>query len=209
MRGPLDEISVFADGIAATLARLLVGLPLLLHVFALLSDAAGFSANYANTLVINYSDQSGFRLKRRLVEATGAAQISVARVGIYLGVLIGPEAAGRFWDTAVSKFTHRCALLCSSPAPSRQRLMAHRTHAASVLQYLAQFAELPKVADVVEAATLAPIASSPRHALSAAALVGLRSLGAPIRFEEVRIAAPAAAWRAALRLEGPRGRYGL
>lgn len=201
LRRPLGEISVFADGIAAKLARLMACLPPLSHIFALLSAAAGLSVNYAKTLVTNYSDQSKFHLKRRLVEVAGAAQISVARVGIYLGVLIGPEAAGRFWDAAVSKFTHGCALCRSSRAPFRQRLTAYRTHTASVLQYLAQFAELPKVADVVEAATLASSAPSPMHAVSAAALAGIRSLGAPIRFEAVRTVAGAAAWRAALRLE--------
>lgn len=69
---------------------LFVALPLLLQVFALLSVAAGLAVNYAKTLVINYSGQSNFTAKRRLVDATGIAQIGVARVGVHLGVLIGP-----------------------------------------------------------------------------------------------------------------------
>lgn len=123
---------MFADDLAATLVRFLVGLPPVLHIFALLSAMAGLSVNNAKTLVINYSDQWNFHFKRMLVEATGAAQISVARVGIYLGALIGPEAAGRFWDAAISKFTHRCSLFRffasalpaaphGLPDPSRQR----------------------------------------------------------------------------------------
>lgn len=93
------------------------------------------------------------------------------------------------------------AALCSghSPAPFRQRLVAYRTHAASVLQYFAQ--ELPKLADAVTAAASASIASSPEHDFSATAVADLRSVGAPVRFETVRTVARAAVWRVALRLD--------
>lgn len=176
LRGPMDEISVFAGDIAATLARLFVGLPVLLRIFALLSAAAGLAVHYPKTLVINNTGQLDFVVTRRLVDATGFAEIVVARVGLYLGVLIGLEAEGRYWNAAISKFPRCCALPRSFPAPLRQRLVSCRTHASSVLQYLAQFSPLPKVADVIETATLASIA--PMHGFSAIALLlpgGLRS----------------------------------
>lgn len=74
LRGPLDEISVFAGDIAVTLARLSVGLPLLFRVFGLLAAAAGLVVSYAKTLVVSFSGQSGFLVKRRLVEVTGIAR---------------------------------------------------------------------------------------------------------------------------------------
>lgn len=162
LRGPTDELSVFADDIAATLARLLAGLPLLFRVFGLLDVAAGLSVFFSKTVVVNYSGRSDFLVKRRLLEATGIAQIEVARMGTYLEVGIGPDAASEFLNSAVAKSTHRCALVRSSPAPLRQRVVAYRVHAASVLLYLAQMAEHPKIVDVTEASALA-LSSRPRQ----------------------------------------------
>lgn len=68
-----------------------MGLPLLLRVFDVSAVAAGLAINFAKTLVVNYGARSDFRLKRRLVEATGIAQINVARVGLYLGCAHRPR----------------------------------------------------------------------------------------------------------------------
>lgn len=64
-------------------------------------------------------------LKRMLMESTGIAQIEVFRLGTYLGVLIGPVAP-RFWNSAFAKLSHRCALIRTSSAPLRQRVVAYR-----------------------------------------------------------------------------------
>lgn len=175
LRGPRAEMSLFADDNRGHAAHALVGLPPLLWVFDLLAAAAGLIGNYSTTLVVNYSGQASFLLKRRLLEAIGLARLGVARIGLYLGVLIGPEAVASFWNAAVSKLSHRCALLRTSLASCRQRVAAIRAHAASFLLYLAQISELPRVVDEVEAATIAPIASAPMHAFSASAI--LHSLG--------------------------------
>lgn len=192
---------MFAGDIAAALARLVSDLPLLPRVFGLLAASAGLSVNFCKTVIVNYGERSDFTLERRLVEATGIAQIEVSRFGTYLGVIVGLEAAPRFWNSALAKFAHRCALIRTSPAPLRQRIVAYRVHAVSVLQYLSQMADLPRVVDVTEAATLASIASAPIHAISAAAFARLRGVGASLGFASVRATSRAASFRAALRLD--------
>lgn len=87
LTGPRDDLPVLANDIATKLAEVIADLPLLalLWVFDALPVAAGLALNDAKTLAVNYGHQSDFMFKRRLLETTGAAQVGVARPGVYLG----------------------------------------------------------------------------------------------------------------------------
>lgn len=101
LAGPRDELSVFADDIALTLAEVVAHLLALLRVFAALIVAAGLELNYSKMVVVNCA-------------VGGVAQLVVAR-----------SAAPRlriYWGAAVSKYNHRCAMSRSSPASLRLRL---------------------------------------------------------------------------------------
>lgn len=106
-----DEYSLIVESLAV---------PRVLHA---LRVAAGLVLNYAKTLVVNYGFQSDFVLKRRLLNATGAAQVVARSGGGSQGIPAGPAAADVFWDAAVAEFAHRCALLRFTPASFRQRLL--------------------------------------------------------------------------------------
>lgn len=199
MPGPRDSLTVFADDIAATMLQVVTHLPALLRVFATLRLAAGLELNLTKTVVVNYGPTPDFVLKRRLLAATGVAQLLVRQVGMYLGLPIGPKASPVFWDAAVTKYAHRCTLLRSSPAPLRQRVVAYRTHVASTSSYLAQFAHIPARAARLEAATLASVTSAPMHAITVQAMAAFTTLEAPIRFEPVAFMGRASALRMALR----------
>lgn len=83
--GPRDDLSVFADDIAATIAQVIAHLALL-RVFDALRVAAVLATNCAQIVVINYGPLSGFALERRLFGAIGVAQMVVARSAVYLGL---------------------------------------------------------------------------------------------------------------------------
>lgn len=103
MPGLRDELAVFADDIAATSAEVATHLLALLRVFDALCVAAGLALNYVKTLVVGYGYQCDFVLERRLLGATGAAQLGVAPSGVCLGIPVGPAAAEVFWDAVVAR----------------------------------------------------------------------------------------------------------
>lgn len=71
--------------------EILRAMPPILRVLRLMRFAVGLTLSNTKTVVVNYSSESNFAVKRILSELGGAIS---ARVGTYLGFTLGPESCG-------------------------------------------------------------------------------------------------------------------
>lgn len=99
-----------------------------------------------------------------------AGSVAVARSGIYLGVPVGPDSIGREFDVAVMKDQARCTHIRCVPGFVAESFRACQMFAISVLLFIAQLAELPPRAKVVEASAMAGMLAAPMYAITATAL---------------------------------------
>lgn len=90
---------------------------------------------------------------------------AIARHGIYLGIVVGPEARVTEWNRALSKFRARAAYVRSLPGHLGDRVRAYEAFAVSVTLF-DQFVAMRDEFSTVEAATLASLLAAPMRALT-------------------------------------------
>lgn len=145
-------LTCFADDFATALGNAVLGLRLPIPVFLEMLPAAGLAVHEGKTKVLTYSSSSDFGLRRRLADIPMAESFTVARRGVYLGILVGRGCVGREFDAALMKYEARCEHVRSVPGFVVERLRAHQVFVVSVLLFLAQIAQMPSRASVIEGA---------------------------------------------------------
>ena len=75
---------------------------------------------------------------------TSIRKMEVSLFGKYLGILLGPGAAGREWDEAHAKFNKRLELLCSIGMAPISTMVSFNTYVRPVLSHVAQCIPPPR-----------------------------------------------------------------
>lgn len=159
--------------------------------------AAGLGLSESKTVVVNYSGQSEFAVRRMLCDIVGLGGAVVARVGTYLGLTLGPEVEERLWAQPLDKFRRRFAHFRMVSGFTGDRVRAYRTHAQSELWYKAQVAQPSRQVLVAEQAAIASILNAPLHAFTAELLESITLWGSRLATPTVATAAAVAQCREA------------
>lgn len=197
----LEEMTVgcFADDVAAAARRVRRALPSLMRAFLVVRRATMLAANVRKTKLVYFGQARVDDVATALSAHTSGEAMCVTRVGVYLGVPIGLDADGCFWDSVVTKVRRATHHISGLGLTMSDRIRAYRMSGQSTASYLMQF-RCPDGALVrADRAALAMCMSAPMHAMGPGLLPHLPVFGGALRLPEVATLGQAASIRCALR----------
>lgn len=137
-----------------------VGVPVLRNM----EVAAGLWLNARKSQLIDSSGAHVDYVKDESRLFAFFADVEVVR-GRYLGVRLGPDAAGQVWTSAVAEFRARVRHISGMPIHLQQRVRAYATFAFSVLRFLVQVIAPTQAVLRAEQAAVASMTRSAMHPL--------------------------------------------
>jgi len=172
-----------ADDLGAALASL-KGLRVLEPIFQSAEELAGLALGHDKCVIIPLSSPLDTHLQKLIVDwiyknIPKWATFRIASAGKYLGFMVGPASNASQWDDPCEKYKLRASGIGSTHAPISISAYLYNTQAVSVLQYVAQFRELPKHMMEAERVALHRILHFATNALTRNGFLNLHRLGGP------------------------------
>jgi len=172
-----------ADDLGAALVSL-KGLRVLEPVFQLAAELAGLVLGHSKCIIIPLSAPLDYDLKTHIanwiksnIPSWKAFRIDSA--GKYLGFMVGPASGASQWTAPCEKYSSRARNIGSVHAPIRISAYMYNVQAVSVLQYIAQFREPPKMLMEMERTALHRVLHFATNALTRNGYLNLFRLGGP------------------------------
>jgi len=176
-------VRAVADDLGAALASL-KGLRALEPIFQSAEELAGLILGHSKCVIIPLSSPLDTQLRKLIAEwikknTPKWATFRIASAGKYLGFMVGPASNATQWTDPCEKYSMRASGIGSIHAPISISAYLYNTHAVSVLQYVAQFRELPAQMFEAERVALHRILHFATNALTRNCFLNLHRLGGP------------------------------
>jgi len=173
-----------ADDLGAALVSL-KGLRVLEHVFQSAEELAGLILGHSKCVIIPLSSPLDSQLHELIAEWLKKnipkwATFRIASAGKYLGFMAGPASNATQWTDPCEKYKLRARGIGSIHAPISISAYLYNTQAVSVLQYVAQFRELPVHMIETERVALHRILHFATNALTRNGFLNLHRFGGPL-----------------------------
>ena len=189
----------FADDLGALLFDLFKSLPWLMHVFYQFASASGLHLNKEKCVLIPLWSISEKNLRNWLAEDVGGFQkCTISNFAKYLGIMIGPDAAGKSWVAPTKKYVERVHAVRNLGLGFCRAVSNYQIHAVSVLQFVAQFEEVPPETLKAEMRSSQLLVAGPWNAIPLDMMHQFKDLGNQVELPCLKHISRAAMYRAAV-----------